>query len=89
MKDMDYVMFYFHINDLIEESSKFMSKAEFEDYFKEKGTFKNRVSRYVKTNIGKGSSRRKLDSLMVSYRFDNIENIAGVIDWNNQPIINL
>lgn len=89
MKDMDYVMFYFHINDLIEESSKFMSKAEFEDYFKEKGTFKNRVFRYVKTNIGKGSSRRKLDSLMVSYRFDNIENIAGVIDWNNQPIINL
>ena len=89
MRSMDYVMFYFHINDLIEESSKFMTKTEYEEYFKEKGTFKNRVSRYLKTNIGKGNAKRKLDYLMSSYKFSNIENIAKDIDWHSQPIINL
>ena len=32
---MDYVMFYFHINDLIEQNSKFMTKQEFEKYLDE------------------------------------------------------
>ena len=40
---MDYVMFYFHINDLLDEVAKFMTKKEFEEYFKESGTLKNRV----------------------------------------------
>lgn len=86
---MDYVMFYFHINDLIEESSKFMSKAEFEEYFKEAGTLKNRMVRYLKTNIGKGSAKRKLATLLNEYEFINVEKAAETIRWEKQPLIKL
>ena len=86
---MDYVMFYFHINDLIEESSKFMSRTEYEEYFKEPGTLKNRMSRYVKTNIGKGSAKKKLEVLLKQYEFVNVEKAAKIIDWVKQPIVNL
>lgn len=86
---MDYVMFYFHINDLIEESSKFMSKAEFEEYFKEAGTLKNRMLRYLKTNIGKGSAKGKLAKLLNEYEFINVEKAAETIRWEKQPLIKL
>ena len=89
INEMDYVMFYFHINDLLEEKGKFMSKEEFEEYFKEPGTFKNRLVRYFKANIGKGSATKKLANLMKDYDFINVEQAASVIDWNNQPIIEL
>ena len=86
---MDYVMFYFHINDLIEQNSKFMTKAEFEEYFKEPGTLKNRITRYVKTNIGKGGARDKLKFLLREYSFHNVEQAAKEISWNKQPLIEL
>ena len=86
---MDYVMFYFHINDLIEQNSKFMTKQEFEKYFKEPGTLKNRVTRYMKTNIGKGGALNKLDVLLENYLFCNVEQAAELIDWNKQPLIEL
>ena len=89
IEKMDYVMFYFHINDLIEESSKFMSKEEFEEYFKASGTFKNRLSRYIKTNIGKGSAKKKLDALLNQYEFVNIEKAGEIISWEKQPQIKL
>lgn len=86
---MDYVMYYFHINDLIEESSKFMSKPAYEEYFKESGTFKNRLLRYIKSNIGKGSSKMKLKALLEQYDFMNVEKAAETIHWENQPLIKL
>lgn len=86
---MDYVMFYFHINDLIEESSKFMSKKEYEEYFKENGTLKNRLSRYLKSNIGKGNSKKKLESLLKQYEFVNVEKAVELINWEQQPLIKL
>lgn len=89
VNDMEYVMFYFHINDLLEEKGKFMSKEEFEEYFKEPGTLKNRLVRYFKANIGKGSATKKLACLMKEYDFVNVEQAASVIDWSNQPIIEL
>lgn len=89
IEQMDYVMFYFHINDLIEESSKFMSKEEFEEYFKEPGTLKNRLSRYVKSNIGKGSAKNKLKALIHTYDFVNVEEAAAIINWEKQPQIKL
>jgi len=89
INEMDYVMFYFHINDLLEEKGKFMSKEEFEEYFKEPGSLKNRLVRYFKANIGKGSATKKLANLMKDYDFINVEQAASVIDWNNQPIIEL
>ena len=86
---MDYVMFYFHINDLIEQNSKFMTKQEFEEYFKEPGTLKNRITRYVKTNIGKGGALNKLDTLLGNYSFCNVQQAAESIDWSKQPLIEL
>lgn len=86
---VDYVMFYFHINDLIDQNSKFMTKREFEEYFKESGTLKNRIVRYVKTNIGKGGALKKLDVLLEKYMFCNVEQAALSIDWNKQPLIEL
>ena len=80
-------MFYFHINDLIEESSKFMSKTAYEEYFKESGTLKNRLSRYVKSNIGKGRAKKKLKALLDQYEFLNVEKTAETICWEKQPLI--
>lgn len=87
--EMDYVMFYFHINDLIEENSKFMTRAEFEEYFKEVGTLKYRIIRYVKANIGKGGALNKLESLLETYAFCNVEQAAKEINWSKQPLIEL
>lgn len=86
---MDYVMFYFHINDLIVQNSQFMSKAEFEAYFKEPGTLKNRMARYVKANIGKGEALSKLETLLKDYGFCNVEQAAKGMNWSKQPLIEL
>lgn len=86
---MDYVMFYFHINDLIEQNSKFMTKAEFEEYFKEVGTLKNRIIRYAKANIGKGGALNKLEVLLQTYVFCNVGQAAKEINWSKQPLIEL
>lgn len=86
---MDYAMFYFHINDLIEQKSKFMSKQEFEEYFKESGSLKNRLVRYIKSNIGKGNTIEKLEKLMAGNKFMNVEQAATTINWETCPIVNL
>lgn len=89
INNMDYVMFYFHINDLIDEVGKFMSKSEYESYFKENGSLKNRTLRYIKSNIGKGKAKDKLNKLISEYHFLNLEDASKIIDWNRQPIIKL
>lgn len=66
-----------------------MTKAEFEGYFKEPGTLKNRITRYVKTNIGKRGARNKLEFLLRGYSFRNVEQAAKEISWNKQPLIEL
>lgn len=50
---------------------------------------KNRVTRYMKTNIGKGGALNKLDVLLENYLFCNVEQAAELIDWNKQPLIEL
>lgn len=89
IKRMDYVMFYFHINDFVEQNSKFMTKTEFEDYFKEPGTLRNRATRYMKANIGKGGALKKVETLLKDCMFCNVEQAAELIDWSKQPLIEL
>ncbi len=89
VKNMDYVMFYFHIDDLLEEKSKFMSRKEYEEYFKVEGNLKNRISRYIKSNIGKGSALNKLDFLLNQDDFCTVEQASSVINWDSQPLITL
>lgn len=68
----DYNMCYFHIVDLLTKKSKFMSRADYESYFKEPGTLKNRCMRYFKSNVGRGAAMTKLEHLLSSYSFCSI-----------------
>lgn len=83
----DYAMTYFHIDDLIPESGKVMSKSDFEYYFKEPGTLKNRYIRYVKTNLGKKSAFKKLMTLIDKEDFVNLEQADKMIDWDKTPTV--
>jgi len=60
----DYFMAYFHLADLISVTHGLMSKEKYESYFREKGSFLKRVTRFVKSNIGKKNAFVKLKSLL-------------------------
>lgn len=76
MNNSDYVMCYFHIADLIDFKSPMMTKAEFEGYFKEPGTLKNRLIRYIKSNLGRKRSFKGLNSLLDSYKFVTVRDAS-------------
>lgn len=67
-----YNMCYFHIEDLLMDKVNMMTKEEFEDYFKEPGTLKNRYLRYMKSNIGRGKAMRNLEYLLKDFEFISI-----------------
>lgn len=85
----DYSICYFHLNDLINEKFKLKSRKEYEDYFKEPGSLKNRVMRYVKSNIGKGNSFEKLLSLISAHQFVNLKEANKLIDWDKVKTVRL
>lgn len=89
MAKSDYTMCYFHINDLLLEKKGVKSREEFEAYYKEPGTLKNRYARYIKTNIGKRGAWNKLEKLIRQMVFANIEQVNQTIDWSNAPTLNL
>lgn len=76
----DYNMCYFHIGDLLTEKAKLMTKEEFEEYFKEPGAFKNRLIRYIKSNIGRGSAMKNLESLLKAYKFVSLSEYLNHIN---------
>jgi polysaccharide deacetylase family protein (PEP-CTERM system associated) len=81
MGKSDYNMAYFHIGDLIPESSGVKSREDFEKYYKTPGTLKNRYLRYFKTNLGKKHAFVKFLKLIESEDFVNIELADRQIDW--------
>lgn len=87
MRKSQYSMCYFHIGDLLHESSGVLSKKEYEDYFKEKGTLKARYLRYLKTNLGKKKAFGKLMKLMSNEEFVNMEQADNMEDWSIAPTI--
>lgn len=89
MSRRDYNICYFHLADLIAEQKKMMPRAQFEDYFHEPGTFKNRFVRYVKSNIGSGDSYGKLSLLMKSFPFMSIREADKLIDWDKVERVEL
>ena len=68
-----YSMCYFHLADLIPESSGIMTRAEYEEYFQENGSLPNRLKRYIKSNIGKSGAYQKMATLINSHQFINIQ----------------
>ncbi len=89
MAKSDYTMCYFHINDLMPELKGVKSRSEYEAYYKEPGTLKNRYLRYVKSNLGKKSAWRRLEGLIKSEDFVNIEQSNARIDWARAKVIEL
>lgn len=87
MKASDYVMCYFHIADLLDFKAKLMTKEEYERYFKQPGTFKNRLTRYFKSNVGRKRTFRGLSSILSSFDFINVEEAAQTAE--NFPLIKL
>ncbi|WP_455635078.1 polysaccharide deacetylase family protein [Parabacteroides sp.] len=78
----DYGMCYFHIGDLIPAAKKMMTKEEYEIYFKEPGTYVNRLKRYVKSSIGTGEALEKMQKLISSVEFINMKDAVTKIDWS-------
>lgn len=74
-----YNMCYFHIEDILNTKRKVMSKSEYEEYFKESGTLKNRYTRYIKANIGRGNALKNLDKLISDFRFQSIADCVDKI----------
>lgn len=89
MAKSDYVMTYFHIGDLLPDLNKVMTKEEYEEYFKESGSLKNRYMRYFKENIGKKKAFGKLMTLISLEDFVNLEKADKNIDWVQAPHITL
>lgn len=89
MSKADYTMCYFHIGDLLPDTTGMKSKEAFEAYYKESGTLKNRYLRYIKTNLGKKGAFNKLISLIKSMDFINLKNADSKIDWKKAKIIGL
>lgn len=89
IKLRDYNICYFHLNDLIHHRFEFKSKAEYEENFKEPGTLKNRIVRYVKMNIGKGNAYGKLQRLLTEHEFVGIREADELIDWGKMNMVNL
>ncbi len=89
MNKSDYAMTYFHLNDLISEPKKLMTREAYERYFKEKGTLINRYKRFIKSSIGTGDSMGKLVKLIRENDFVNIETAGKQIDWTETPIVKL
>ena len=89
MAKTDYSIAYFHIRDLLVESNRVMSKERYETVFKEKGTFKARYMRYLKSSVGKKQAMSKLLKLIDQVDFINIAEAEKKINWASVPIVEL
>ena len=76
ISNSEYTMCYFHLGDLVDYETPLMSKKEYEDYFKEPGTLKNRYLRYFKSNIGRTRAFKGLKDLINSYDFISVKEAA-------------
>lgn len=89
MKKRDYNICYFHLADLIRQGNKLMTKQAYEEYFKEPGSLKNRLIRYVKSNAGRGDVLGKLQKLLSDNQFVSIQQANKMIDWSQVAHIEL
>lgn len=89
MRRRDYDICYFHLNDLIAEKRKMMSRADYEEYFMQPGTLKNRLVRYFKSNARSGDTLEKLTHLLAEYQFVTIREADKMIDWSDVSTIKL
>ena len=72
MSKRNYDICYFHLNDLIPQKRKLMSREDYEEYFMQSGTLKNRMVRFFKSNARTGDTFEKLIRLLSENQFVNI-----------------
>lgn len=89
MRRRDYDICYFHLNDLIPQKRKLMSRADYEEYFMQPGTLKNRLIRYFKSNARTGDTLEKLSRLLSEHQFVNIREADEMLDWGKVNTIAL
>lgn len=89
MKENEYVMTYFHIGDFLQNKGGLMSKSEYEEYFKEAGTLKNRLTRYVKSNLGTRNSYAKMERLLKHDNFISINDADCIMSWSEASIVEI
>lgn len=85
----DYVMTYFHIGDLIYNKGGMMSRKQYETYFKEPGTLKNRFVRYMKSNLGTKGAFNKMTRLIKNNDFISLTEADSMIHWDETKTIKL
>ncbi len=88
-KDPIYQMFYLHINDFIHHKGGIMTRREYEDYFMQNGTFRKRLSRYLKSNIFSKGTFCKLEKLLRGESFVSLSEATSRIDWSTTPLVSL
>lgn len=89
MQKRSYNICYFHLNDLIHQEISFKSRVEYETYYKEPGTLKNRVVRYVKSNIGSANTFEKFMKLLSEHPFVCIRDAEKMMNWEAVRMIAL
>lgn len=77
----DYAISYFHIGDLLHNKGGMMSREDYENYFKEPGTYVNRLKRYVKSGLGTKSAFKKMCKLIENCDYTSLAVADGNIDW--------
>ena len=87
MKKSEYAMCYFHIGDLVPESSKVKTKEEYEAYYKEPGTLKARYVRYLKTNLGKKNAFQKMMRLIDEMEFVGLRDADEIKNWDLAEVV--
>lgn len=89
MKKSDYNMCYFHIGDLLPGPKRAMTKAEYEEYFREPGTLVNRYKRYVKASLGRKGVFEKMEQLLAPNIFIGLQAADELTDWANAHVMKL
>lgn len=89
MNRKDYNICYFHIGDLIPSSRKFMSRQEYEEYFKEPGSLMNRCKRHMKSNLRSKTAFDRMRRLIFTHDFLSIAQAQEMIDWDNCPVVKI
>lgn len=79
LKKSKYFMAYFHIGDLIHNTTPMMTKEQYERYFREPGTLPNRLKRYFKSHVGTSGAYPKMQRLIMTFDFINL-NMAAETD---------
>lgn len=68
----DYTMSYFHIGDLLGPPEKMWTREEYEEYFKEPGTYMARIKRYFKDSVGRANILSKFDRHLAARQYLSI-----------------